>query len=259
MYNGNSFAGKEAGVKTYTDVDLCNHGFDMYCKMFAAPTGYSITHCENYSYVTREELSATTVVFNVNVKENHHEVARSLAKLIESEKVSNHLELVKDDAFFDALKENGFTMELSHQMMIMDIADYTPDSRHNAGACISVVQSREDLRHWIAVNEYGWLYSEQEWAEINALDNVTLYLARYGGVPASAMLTIIDGSACIELINTISDYRQKGLATAMIKVALCDLKARGIAKVTVQTDAVKLFEKIGFSVVCDKYVARCKE
>ena len=250
---------KTTDTSKYTDVELCNHGFNMYCEMFAAPTGYWLTHCENYSYVTRNELSSTTVVYNVNVKDNHHEVAHSLAQLFESQKVSNHLELARDDIFFEALKENGFTMELSHQMMIMDITDYISYFSHDAGTSISVVQNCDDLRHWIAVNEYGWLYSEQEWTEINSLDNVTMYLAWYDGVPVSAMLTISDGSACIELINTLPDYRQKGLATAMIKVALSDLKNKGISKVTVQTDATKLFEGIGFSVVCDKYVAKYKE
>ena len=250
---------KKVDISNYTDVELCNNGFNMYCEMFAIPTGYSITHCRNYSYVTRAKLSSTTIVYNVNVNDNHHEVARNLAQLFESKKVTNHLELARDEVFFEALKENGFTMELSHKMMIMDIRDYIPNFSHDGRVCISVVKNCDDLRHWIDVNEYGWLYSEHEWAEINAQDNITMYLARYDGVPASAMLTINNGSACIELINTLPDYRQKGLATAMIKDALSDLKNKGIFKVTVQTDAAKLFEGIGFSVVCDKYVAKYKE
>ena len=248
--------GEVIKLNNYTDVELCNHGFNMYCEMFAAPTGYWLTHCDNYSYITREELSSTTVVYNVNVKDNHQEVARNLARLFKSEKVTNHLELARDDVFFKALKENGFELELSHQMMIMDITNYAPNFSHDARTSITVVRTCDDLKHWMEVNEYGWLYSEQEWIEINALDSVTMYLARYDGVPAAAMLTITDGSACIELINTLPDYRQKGLATAMIKTALSDLRAKGISKVTVQTDAVKLFEGIGFSIVCDKYVAR---
>jgi len=83
-----------------------------------------------------------------------------------------------------------------------------------------------------------------------------MYLARYSSVPAASMLTISDGSACIELLHTLPDYRKKGLASVMIKQALSDLKAQGVSKVTVQTGAVDLFAKIGFSVVCSKYIAR---
>jgi len=242
------------------NLKLCKHGFNMYCEMLAAPSDFWVEHGDNYSYVTGTTISPTMVIFNVTVKENFHDFARNLVRLIESKKVSNHYELVRDDILFKTLKENGFEIHQNASMMIMDITDYTQDYTHEDKISISVVHGLDNLKYWIKINHACWghLYSEQQWAEIHALDNVTMYLAWYDGIPVSSMLTITDGSACIELVHTISDYRNKGLATAMIKIALSDLKTKGISKVTVQTGAVKLFERIGFSVVCDKYVAKYK-
>jgi GNAT superfamily N-acetyltransferase len=229
--------------------------------MLAAPTGFEIMHEKNYSYVTGKLLRPTMVIFNVDVKENHYEFANNLVHLIKSEKVGNHYELVKDDILFEALKNSGFSISQQDIMLIIDIIDYPTDFTQDNKISVSVVRTSEELRHWIAINRayFGELYTDEEWKEIHAQSNVTLYLTRYTNVPAASMLTIIDGSACIELLHTFPDYRKKGLASIMIKQALSDLKAQGVSTVTVQTGAVDLFAKIGFSVVCDKYVARLEK
>jgi len=240
------------------NLKFCKHGFNIYCEMLAAPTGFWIEHGENYSYVTGKVTSPTMVIFNVTVQENHHKFAVNLAQLIESGKVSNHYELVKDDVLFSALKEKGFIIYQNDSMMIMDITKYMPDISLDDKMSVSVVRDLDSLKHWVKINQayWGYLYSEEQWAEIHALDNVAMYLAYCDGIPASSMLTITDSSACIELLHTLDNQRKKGLATAMIKKALSDLKSKGITKITVQTGAVELFKRIGFSVVCEKYVAR---
>jgi GNAT superfamily N-acetyltransferase len=239
------------------EVNLCKHGFNMYCRMLAAPTGFEVVHEEGFSYVTGDMLSPTMVIYDLKVKKNHHEVAQKMARLIEARRISNWLELVKDDALFEALKGNGFTITQQDSMMIKDMSDFASDFASDDLIDIFVVQNSDELVHWIEINCacFGALYSEKQWAEIHALRNVTLYLAKFNGVPASSMLIITDGSACIELLHTLLDYRNKGIASIMIKRALAELKRDGVSKVTVQTGAIDLFAKIGFTVVCEKYVA----
>jgi GNAT superfamily N-acetyltransferase len=142
--------------------------------------------------------------------------------------------------------------------MIINITDYSADLTQDKMINVSVVRTDEELKHWTAINRvcFGDLYTEDEWKEIHTQSNVTLYLAKITNIPVASMLTITDGSACIELLHTLPDYRKRGLASVMIQQALYDLKAQGVSNVTVQTGAVDLFAKIGFSVVCDKYVAR---
>ena len=244
--------------KATSDLALCKHGFNIYCEMLATPTGFEVVHEESYSYITGNPVSPTMVIFDVNLNENQYQIANDLAHLISSKKVSNWLELVRDDVFFEALKKAGFTITQQDLMMVTDITDYAADFSHDDMIRISVVQSLDELKHWIEINRgyFGDLYSERQWAEIHTLSNVTMYLAKYNGIPVSSMLTITGGSACVELVHTIPDYRKKGIASVMIGQALSDLKAKGISKVTVQTGAADLFEKMGFSVVCEKYVAK---
>jgi len=243
------------------DLKLCKHGFNIYCEMLAAPTGFRIEKGRDFSYITGDELKPTMVIFNVDIKENHQESVRNIVKLIKSGKISNHYELIKEDILFEALKENGFSIYQDDKMLIMDITDYSLYPVYDDIIDVSLVKSTEDLKHWININQANWghLYNENQWEEIYVLDNVKMYLTRYNNIPASSMLTITDGSACIELLHTLEEYRKKGLATAMIKQALIDLKNYGVSKVTIQTGAVELFNKIGFSIVCDKYIARLEK
>jgi len=131
------------------------------------------------------------VIFNVAVKENHHEFASNLAQLIESDKVGNHYELVKDDILFEALTKRGFTISQEDSMMIMDITDYTADFTLDDMITIYVVQTSDELKHWGEINRayFGDLYYDKEWDEIHATKNVVIYLAKYNGTPASSIVS----------------------------------------------------------------------
>jgi len=62
------------------EIALCKAGFNMYCRMLASPKGFEVIHDEDFSYITGDTLSPTMVIFNVNVKGNHHAAASKMAR-----------------------------------------------------------------------------------------------------------------------------------------------------------------------------------
>ncbi len=115
------------------------------------------------------------------------------------------------------------------------------------------VQLLEEFKDWVhIVNKalHGWdlLNTDKyySWLTANSLD---FYLAYFEGVPVATSATIQNGSnGSIEFVSTLSEYRKRGIGTAVSVAAICGLREKGVRLVTLRScsEAIHMYRKLGF-------------
>lgn len=122
----------------------------------------------------------------------------------------------------------------------------------------------EILKHWVNIINTALFECEimsfEQFYDIYNLDNTHLFIGLYNDVPASACMTIHeDYIADLDMVATLKEYRNKGLATAVINKAIVNLHNHGIKTVSLRAepDGINLYKKIGFREYCKRVVASC--
>jgi len=118
---------------------------------------------------------------------------------------------------------------------------------------VSKVQSLEEFKDWVhVVNKalHGWdLLTTNKYYSWITTNNLDLYLAHYEGVPVATSATIHNGTnGSIEFVSTLSEYRKRGIGTAVSVAAICGLREKGLSLVTLRScsEAIHMYRKLGF-------------
>lgn len=128
---------------------------------------------------------------------------------------------------------------------------------------VSRVQSSEEFKDWVhTVNKalHGWelLSTEKYYSWLDA-DNIVFYLAYFEGKPVATSATIQNGNkGSIEFVSTLSEYRKRGIGTAVSVTALCGLRDKGVGLVTLRScnEAISMYEKLGFQTYYNQIIMK---
>ena len=150
------------------------------------------------------------------------------------------------------LVERGFKrLEFDYEMEInLRDRDF---SRAFANIEVLPARSPESYSRWVAISSAAWNQDPSIWDQFFApwvkTGRFTPYLAFFDGTPAATALSY-DGDRGVSLwaIGTLSDYRHRGLGTAVTCACLQEAKNKSIDRALLYSSEMgkTVYEKIGF-------------
>lgn len=162
----------------------------------------------------------------------------------------------------EILSNKGFDMDTSDPCMMMKLTDFNYQRNWDKSIDIITLKSDELMREWVNIVSEGLfgyeLITFEQFKDIYKLPNTHFYLGLFNDIPASACMTITEGdTSVLEMVATLSQYRHKGLATAIINKALGDLNKQGIKTISLraEADGVNLYKHLGFKECFKRIVA----
>ncbi|WP_372997167.1 GNAT family N-acetyltransferase [Lutispora sp.] len=163
----------------------------------------------------------------------------------------------------DILISNGFTLWDKTAWgygMAMDLQGMKFYDEYPEKIIVKRVEDSKSFEYWIHILNNAlfvepclWIKSN-DFAHLQQLNNLILYVAYYDGDPAGISSACFDNEAAdINFVATLDGYRKKGVATAAIHKALKEMQQMGIkiATLTGEYSAKPLYERIGFKTYCE--------
>lgn len=153
------------------------------------------------------------------------------------------------------LEENGLTYKFIIPAMSLNL-DQLKEMSFKPEISVKRITNQKDIQRWIEIVEQGQSYSKQDlqilfdyFKSKNVFESVRLYLAYYLDQPAAACMLIDHKDVvCVHMVNTHPEYRNKGLAFALVHGSLWLAKAVGNKHATLLTyrESKKLYSDLGF-------------
>lgn len=160
-----------------------------------------------------------------------------------------------DHILSQQLEENGLTCKFLIPAMSLNL-DQLKDMSFKPEIFVKRIINEQDIDTWFEIVEQGQKYQKQDLKLLlkyfnskNSLESVRLYLAYYQNQPAAACMLIDHKEiVCVHMVNTREDYRNHGLAFALVHQSLTQAKELGNKQAILLTyeSAKKLYSDIGF-------------
>lgn len=159
------------------------------------------------------------------------------------------------------LADAGFAIDTSGACMVIGLNDVERPTL-GEGITIEALTTDDALAEWadiVNTDLFGVeLLTREQFADLLHLPKVRLYLARYNGVPAAACMTIADGElAVLEMVATRAQLRRRGIAAALVRTAMADLRDCGAESLQLRSEpeAIAFYEALGFRTLGRRIVA----
>lgn len=252
--------------RKYTD--FVEQGIALYWKTLGQARGLRFVSKKDFDYVISDNRNGPERIFNIRFDETG--ISGRLYEVLA------HIKAGKlPDSFLmtsgttplnlpELLQDKGFDLDTSGLCMAMDLENTAVHDSNVRLLQIIELSDETRLPQWlqiISIALFGCELLTLEQAQgIYRQSNTRFYLALYDGIPVSACMTISEQDiATLEMVATLREYRKRGIATALIQKALCDLKDTTVKVVTLraEVDGIGVYEKIGFREVCRRTVASC--
>lgn len=191
---------------------------------------------------------------NINKMPSKDEKMLERIKTLCAEPASpKYLSLAKEDVykgFDDDLKKAGFTVVKPQKGMLYDLKD-APDYEENSNI---VLITKKTLPEWISACENGFGKSNTAPAFNLFIHDKNCYFYGYkenGKIVATALLNVCGTNGGIHEVTTLTEYRNKGYATALIKHIINESKKLGCDILSLQASVFgePVYKKLGFNVV----------
>lgn len=161
----------------------------------------------------------------------------------------------------ERLAQRGLQIDDSSPCMALELAGFAAPPAAS-GITVSAVGDAGTLQLWAEVVNKGLfgceLFSPEQYEDMLRMESTRLYLGHLDGCAASACMTIHEaGTATLECVATLPEFRRRGLGAAVVSSAIIELKALGVGVVTLRSeiDAIELYRKLGFVEYCKRIVA----
>lgn len=223
---------------------------------------------EDIDYVISEDRNSPERIFNIRLTpENSEERINEIIAFIKAGLIPDSFLITPNSTppnLSDILAEKGFTIDQSGLCMAMDLREVSGDENYSDNIKVMEVKDKDQLIHWDNIINHALFDHEimtfEQFYDIFCLPNTRFYLAFFDGFPASACLTISEGNlADLDMVATLKQYRNRGLATTIINKAMDDLYNCGVKTVSLRAepDGINLYKRIGFQEFCYRVVASC--
>ena len=169
----------------------------------------------------------------------------------------------------ERLAAHGFEVEDPDAIMVLDLEGAPEALFRPASPAVTPISDPEGIKDVVAVENAVWDddYSNlgRSLAYMLAHDPqvLTVYVAYVEGVPASTGWVIFpEGSVFGSLWggSTLSDYRGRGLYTALLAIRAQEARERGVRYLTVDASPMSrpILEKFGFQAIAHAYACKWK-
>ncbi len=248
--------------------DFVEQGIALYWKTLGQARGLRFVSERDFDYVISDDRNGPERIFNIRfndaaLSDRFYEVLAHMkaGKLPDCFLMTSSTTPVN---LPELLQEKGFDLDTSGLCMAMELENTAVNDSDAPALQIVELSDETRLPQWrqiVSIALFGCeLLTLEQLQDIYRQSSTRFYMALYDGVPVSACMTIAErDTATLELVATLREYRKRGIATALIQKALCDLKHAGIKVVTLraETDGIGVYQKIGFREVCRRTVASC--
>lgn len=191
---------------------------------------------------------------NVNTMPKKDEKMLDRIKTLCAEPASpKYLSFAKEDVYKDFekdIKNLGFKLAKPQKGMIYDLKD-APDYEENSNI---VRITKKMLPEWITTCENGF-------GKSNTAPDFNLFITdknchfygykENGKIVATALLNVTGKNGGIHEVTTLTEYRNKGYATALVKHIINESKKLGCDMLSLQASVYgePVYKKLGFNVV----------
>ncbi|WBW95633.1 GNAT family N-acetyltransferase [Oceanirhabdus sp. W0125-5] len=217
----------------------------------------------DFEYVKSVDGKGPERIFNINI--SSEKIAKQLDDIvnkIRGKEIPDSFLITpntKPANLVDLLVQRGFEVDTSGLCMAMDLCDLKSNKMSSDKIEVREVKDDKSLKEWVHIINTALFQSEimsfEQFYDIYNLDNTRFYLGLFEGVPVSACFTIYDGIfGDLDMVATLKNYRNKGLASLTIDRALRDLDDLGVKTVSLraETGGIELYKKIGFKEYCKR-------
>jgi ribosomal protein S18 acetylase RimI-like enzyme len=163
--------------------------------------------------------------------------------------------------FATRLEARGFVVDYS-ALRVMTWTDFAPSLQTTAPDITIRRAGEADLGEVTRVQAEGFGNETTDWLEGSlrfelAHPQIRCYLAQLDGV-AAASVTVFDGQewGLVTNVATTPNYRQRGLATALMRQAQAESKMPLLLEVA-EDNAQRVYERVGFRVQGELYQSSC--
>jgi len=249
------------------EADIIEKGISIYWTTLGSARGLSL-HTGDICYLKSNGNNGPERIFDIKIdNKNVEERISQMIANIKAGTMPDSLLITPNTMpsnLENILAEQGFNIDRSGVCMLMDLDSYKHIDKANDSIAIKKVVDSEDLKIWSAIVntalfEYE-LFSFEQFHDIFDLENTQFYLGYYDAIPVTACMTIFqDDTSVLEMVATLKEYRKRGIATAAIDMALCDLKDLKIKTVSLRAepDGISVYKKLGFKECFERIVADC--
>ena len=161
------------------------------------------------------------------------------------------------------LEERGFPHDYDLVAMAVDLSKTTGSKPAPDGVSVRTCVSRGDREDWIDCLTRSWdspdevkrwmltnpFFIEEGHPSYKRFSSRVMYLGSFDGTPCAAMMMLASrGSAGLQCVGTIAEFRRKGVGEALVRAAMRDASASGHGHLLVlsTTEGVPLYRKAGF-------------
>lgn len=251
-----------------TEVECVQTAINLYWRALGSIKGLE-THEENhFEYVTSKDKEGPSRVFNINFPESCLEMhIRNLVNRIKNSEIPNSLLITSETApknICSVLKNNGFSIDDRGLCMVYEMTSKFAETEKDFE--IVRVNSRTNIEEWSYIINTALfeceLLSVDQYEDIYRNKNVSFFLAKKNEKAVSACFTIHNGTyADLDMVATLSTYRRRGIASALVKHAMNDLYEFGVSSVSLRAEVggIDLYKRIGFEEVCKRISAEYSE
>lgn len=163
------------------------------------------------------------------------------------------------DNLRDLLIESGFKQDEDQEGpgMALNLNEIKPELDIPVRLIIKQVNNLNDFETWVDIANRVLMgkgaLNDCIYAKVNNEPTLKLYLAFWDDKPvATSMYALKDNIADVDIIATLPEYRNRGIATAITLTTLHDLKKIGaqIAILRASQMGESIYRKIGFKEYC---------
>jgi len=244
--------------------DYVEDGTYLYWSTLAKARGIGMVTLTDYSYVISVSGKGPSRIFGVNRHIQEQRLGEIVSRIRERRLPDGILltDRQENRRIISILHDMGVPMDTSGMCMAINLrmAAFPPDvSDHLRLVKIQNIEELSECQRIVSEALFGFeLMSLEQFSDLCNLANTTFYLAYCGDFPVSTCMAIRDGSlATIEMVSTLPDYRRRGIAAALVRLALSELKQTGVKTATLRAepDGINVYQRIGFEEVCRRIVA----
>lgn len=220
-------------------------------------------HSGEIEYVKSIDGKGPERIFNINLKDKNIEnCVDVLVNQIRDKEIPDSFLITpntKPENLVEMLSDRGFEADDSGLCMAMDLINLKLNEISSDNIEVQEVKDTDNLREWVHIINTALFECEimsfDKFYDIYKIENTRFYLGYYDNIPASACFTIYDGIVGdLDMVATLSRYRNKGLASLTINKALRDLAELGVKTVSLraETGGIELYKKLGFKEYCKR-------
>jgi ribosomal protein S18 acetylase RimI-like enzyme len=218
--------------------------------------GHLKTEC--ISWLKSESGSWPNMIYNTNVQENNlNDFVSKNISAIKCKKAPPFWLVYNDsegNRLSNKLKTEGMREVFHWSGMGLNIT--APIESESIQ--IKLVENDTELNDWLSVVNVALMTSNKIpfpiFSKLYTQPNFNLYLVYLNNIPVSTGLAFFSDNYCgIYMIATLSEYRNKGLGSAVTKQCINDALQKGIHNIVLQASpsGESIYQKMGFKKYCE--------